>query len=124
MSGDIRHAWMHLYTHTLNQVFEGYGQTECAAGCTITLPGDCSTGHVGPPLPCCEIKLVDVKDMNYFAENGEGEVSGCGFDVLSMGFQDHVFIYDSVPPPPLVCVCVCVCVFRCVSKEQMCSVDI
>ncbi len=57
------------------QVFEGYGQTECTAGCNITLPGDFSTGHVGPPLPCSKIKLVDVKDMNYFASNAEGEVS-------------------------------------------------
>lgn len=32
-------------------------------------------GHVGPPLPCNDIKLVDVADMNYFAANGEGEVS-------------------------------------------------
>ncbi len=57
------------------QVFEGYGQTECTAGCSVTLPGDFSTGHVGPPLPCNKMKLVDVKDMNYFASNGEGEVS-------------------------------------------------
>ena len=57
------------------KVFEGYGQTECTAGCSLTLPGDVSTGHVGPPMPCNRIKLVDIKDMNYFASNGEGEVS-------------------------------------------------
>lgn len=32
------------------------------------------TGHVGVPLPCNFVKLVDVEDMNYFASNGEGEV--------------------------------------------------
>ena len=32
------------------------------------------TGHVGPPLPCNKIKLVDVPDMNYFAKDGRGEV--------------------------------------------------
>lgn len=32
------------------------------------------TGHVGAPLPCNFIRLVDVKDMNYFASKGEGEV--------------------------------------------------
>lgn len=32
------------------------------------------TGRVGPPLPCNDMKLVDVPEMNYFAANGEGEV--------------------------------------------------
>lgn len=32
-------------------------------------------GHVGPPLPCNYVKLVDVAEMNYLAANGEGEVS-------------------------------------------------
>ncbi|RIA90730.1 hypothetical protein C1645_823030 [Glomus cerebriforme] len=47
------------------EVFEGYGQTENAAGLTISLMGDTSSGHVGPPQVCCEVKLVDVPDMNY-----------------------------------------------------------
>ena len=33
-----------------------------------------SSGHVGPPLPCNAVKLVDVAEMNYLAANGEGEV--------------------------------------------------
>ena len=33
-----------------------------------------SPGHVGAPLPCNSIKLVDVAEMNYLAANGEGEV--------------------------------------------------
>ena len=57
-------------------MFEGYGQTECTAGATLTLPGDFGPGHVGPPLSCNIVKLEDVPDMNYFAANGEGEVSG------------------------------------------------
>ncbi|XP_044136710.1 long-chain-fatty-acid--CoA ligase 6 isoform X4 [Bufo gargarizans] len=55
------------------QVYEGYGQTECTAGCTFTTPGDWTSGHVGAPLPCNFIKLVDVEEMNYFAAKGEGE---------------------------------------------------
>uniref|UniRef100_A0A8C8E3A3 Long-chain-fatty-acid--CoA ligase n=1 Tax=Oryzias sinensis TaxID=183150 RepID=A0A8C8E3A3_9TELE len=55
------------------QIFEGYGQTECAAACTFTMPGDATTGHVGMPLPCNYMKLVDVEEMSYFASNGEGE---------------------------------------------------
>ena len=56
------------------QVFEGYGQTECTAGATLSLPGDFSVGHVGAPLPCNFIKLVDVPEMDYFSRNNEGEV--------------------------------------------------
>lgn len=41
------------------KISEGYGMTEtCGAAC-ITLedgPHDFEAGHVGPPLPCCEIK--------------------------------------------------------------------
>lgn len=82
-------------------IFEGYGQTECTAGCTFSMPGDWSTGmvlrlhppppmccssilsrhvcaslsgHVGSPLPCAMVKLVDIPEMNYYAKNGEGEV--------------------------------------------------
>lgn len=36
-----------------------------------------SPGHVGPPLPCNSVKLVDVAEMNYLAANGEGEVRRC-----------------------------------------------
>ncbi|XP_058492636.1 long-chain-fatty-acid--CoA ligase 1 [Solea solea] len=55
-------------------IFEGYGQTECTAGCTFSLPGDFTAGHVGSPLPCAMVKLVDIPDMNYYAKNGEGEI--------------------------------------------------
>ncbi|NXN95391.1 ACSL5 ligase, partial [Rhinopomastus cyanomelas] len=56
------------------QIFEAYGQTECAAGCTFSMPGDWTTGHVGAPLACNIIKLEDVEEMNYFSSNNEGEV--------------------------------------------------
>ncbi|KAF1373602.1 hypothetical protein PFLUV_G00240600 [Perca fluviatilis] len=48
------------------QIFEAYGQTECTAGCTFTMPGDSTSGHVGVPLPCNVVKLVCIKGRNVF----------------------------------------------------------
>ncbi|KAL9553112.1 hypothetical protein MBANPS3_003455 [Mucor bainieri] len=49
------------------KVFEGYGQTEnFCAGC-LTISDDNTSGVVGVPFPCSEIKLVDVPDMEYHA---------------------------------------------------------
>ncbi|TMS17480.1 long-chain-fatty-acid--CoA ligase 1-like [Larimichthys crocea] len=70
------------------QFFEGYGQTECTAGCTLTMPGDWTAGHVGAPLPCNTIKLVDVSEMNYLAVNGEGEVCVKGPNVFQGYLKD------------------------------------
>ncbi|TVU26988.1 hypothetical protein EJB05_29566, partial [Eragrostis curvula] len=51
------------------EVLEGYGMTETS--CTITAMdiGDKSFGHVGSPNPSCEVKLVDVLEMNYTSED-------------------------------------------------------
>jgi len=46
-------------------VFEGYGMTESACVIAKTAADDFSTGHVGPPAPSCEVKLVDVPEMSY-----------------------------------------------------------
>ncbi|XP_056153734.1 long-chain-fatty-acid--CoA ligase 5 [Lampris incognitus] len=70
------------------QIFEAYGQTECTAGCTFTMPGDATSGHVGVPLPCNVVKLVDVEEMNYFASNGEGEVCIMGKNVFKGYLKD------------------------------------
>ncbi|KAM9837104.1 long-chain-fatty-acid--CoA ligase 5 [Aulostomus maculatus] len=70
------------------QIFEAYGQTECTAGCTFTMPGDATSGHVGAPLPCNIVKLVDVEEMNYFASNGEGEVCIKGRNVFKGYLKD------------------------------------
>ncbi|XP_012499461.1 PREDICTED: long-chain-fatty-acid--CoA ligase 1 isoform X1 [Propithecus coquereli] len=64
------------------QFYEGYGQTESTAGCCLTLPGDCTAGHVGSPMPCNFIKLVDVEEMNYMAAKGEGEICVKGPNVF------------------------------------------
>uniref|UniRef100_A0A8C6XP47 Long-chain-fatty-acid--CoA ligase n=1 Tax=Naja naja TaxID=35670 RepID=A0A8C6XP47_NAJNA len=70
------------------QFYEGYGQTECTAGCSLTIPGDWTAGHVGAPMPCNIIKLVDVEEMNYFAAKGEGEVCVKGANVFQGYLKD------------------------------------
>uniref|UniRef100_A0AAY4BD77 Arachidonate--CoA ligase n=1 Tax=Denticeps clupeoides TaxID=299321 RepID=A0AAY4BD77_9TELE len=78
------------------QFYEGYGQTECTAGCTMSMPGDWTAGHVGPPLPCNHVKLVDVPDMNYFAANGEGEVCVKGANVFKGYLKDPEKTGDAI----------------------------
>ncbi|NXK92157.1 ACSL1 ligase, partial [Formicarius rufipectus] len=70
------------------QFYEGYGQTECTAGCSLSLPGDWTAGHVGAPMPCNIIKLVDVQEMNYLAAKGEGEVCVKGPNVFRGYLKD------------------------------------
>ncbi|XP_077205840.1 long-chain-fatty-acid--CoA ligase 5 [Paroedura picta] len=70
------------------QIFEAYGQTECTAGCTFSLPGDWTTDHVGPPLACNLVKLDDVAEMNYFAANNEGEICIKGPNVMKGYLKD------------------------------------
>ena len=50
---------------------EGYGQTECVAPATLTVQGDYHPEHVGPPLASNAIKLIDVPDMDYYANQGK-----------------------------------------------------
>ncbi|ELW47037.1 Long-chain-fatty-acid--CoA ligase 1 [Tupaia chinensis] len=88
-SGIIRNnsLWDKLIFHKI-QFYEGYGQTECTAGCCLTVPGDWTAGHVGAPMPCNFIKLVDVEEMNYMAAKGEGEVCVKGPNVFQGYLKD------------------------------------
>ncbi|KAI6652306.1 Long-chain-fatty-acid--CoA ligase 5 [Oopsacas minuta] len=70
-------------------VYEGYGQTESGAAATLCMPGEALGGHVGPPLPCNIVKVVDVPDMEYYAKNGEGEVCFKGPNVFKGYLHDE-----------------------------------
>lgn len=50
-------------------VREGYGMTEAACTIAFTRDGDFTTGHVGAPVPCAELKLVDIPAMNYLTSD-------------------------------------------------------
>lgn len=71
------------------EVIEGYGQTETTAASTTTFMGDYTTGHVGGPMCCNEIKLVSVPDMNYLVTDkfhGKDEKAGkAGIPCLGRG---------------------------------------
>lgn len=67
---------------------EGYGQTETTAPITMTVAGDVETKHVGPPLPCCCIKLTDVPEMNYYARENKGELCVKGANVFRGYYND------------------------------------
>ncbi|XP_033096900.1 long-chain-fatty-acid--CoA ligase 1-like [Anneissia japonica] len=77
-------------------VIEGYGQTESGVAVTFTVPGDHSTGHVGPPISCCMIKLVDVPDMEYYAANDKGEVCYKGVNIFKGYLNDPEKTKDAV----------------------------
>ena len=44
--------------------------------------------HVGPPVACCCVKLVDVPEMEYYAVNNQGEVCVKGTNVFIGYFKD------------------------------------
>ena len=53
--------------------YEGYGQTEALGAEFVTYPDDSSFGNVGGILPHLEFKLIDVPEMNYFANDKDAE---------------------------------------------------
>ncbi len=49
--------------------FQAFGQTESAGAITLCDPLDLTRGSLGPPMPACSIKVVDVPEMNYFSHD-------------------------------------------------------
>ena len=78
----LTHSWLSAcYHHTHNSCPCQWAVIGIITSVYITACSHakrwCSTGHVGVPVPCNVVKLVDVEEMNYFASNGEGEASQC-----------------------------------------------
>eukprot|EP01121_Diplochlamys_sp_Union-15-3_P021778 TRINITY_DN8_c0_g1_i1.p1 TRINITY_DN8_c0_g1~~TRINITY_DN8_c0_g1_i1.p1 ORF type:complete len:697 (+),score=139.93 TRINITY_DN8_c0_g1_i1:60-2150(+) len=73
-------------------VLQGYGLTEtCGAGSLMELDDVVSVGNAGPPVACCEFKLVDVPEMKYFSTDKphpRGEIWIRGKNVSCGYFQN------------------------------------
>ncbi|KAA8526635.1 hypothetical protein F0562_008162 [Nyssa sinensis] len=70
---------------------QGYGLTETFAGAAFTEWDDPSVGRVGPPLPCCHIKLVSWEEGGYTTSDKpmpRGEVVVGGFSVTAGYFNN------------------------------------
>ncbi|GAB2287332.1 Long chain acyl-CoA synthetase 7 peroxisomal [Dionaea muscipula] len=75
------------------RVVEGYGMTETSCVISCVDEGDLLSGHVGSPSTACELKLVDVPEMNYTSEDQpypRGEIFVRGPIVFKGYFKDEV----------------------------------
>ncbi|XVE72579.1 hypothetical protein DITRI_Ditri11bG0049600 [Diplodiscus trichospermus] len=70
---------------------QGYGLTETCAGTAFSEWDDTNVGQVGPPLPCCYIKLVTWEEGGYTISDKpmpRGEVVVGGFSVTTGYFNN------------------------------------
>ncbi|KAM0845403.1 hypothetical protein ACQ4PT_056404 [Festuca glaucescens] len=75
------------------EILEGYGMTETSCVITTMDVGDKLIGHVGSPNPACEVKLVDVPEMNYTSEDQpypRGEICVRGPIIFHGYYKDEV----------------------------------
>nr|KJB12547.1 hypothetical protein B456_002G023800 [Gossypium raimondii] len=75
------------------RVLEGYGMTESSCVISMMDEGDNLSGHVGSPNPACEIKLVDVPEMNYTSDDEphpRGEICVRGPIIFQGYYKDEV----------------------------------
>jgi long-chain acyl-CoA synthetase len=75
------------------RVTEGYGMTETSCVISGMDEGDNLTGHVGSPNPACEVKLVDVPEMNYTSADQphpRGEICVRGPIIFTGYYKDEI----------------------------------
>ena len=72
-------------------VFQGYGLSEVGI-VAVTAKDDPTLGHVGPPMPCVEMKLADIPDMDYLHSDRpypRGEICIRGPTVFQGYYKDE-----------------------------------
>ncbi|KAJ5069649.1 long-chain-fatty-acid--coa ligase 5 [Anaeramoeba ignava] len=73
-----------------NATIQGYGMTETGASGTIGCCKMVSSGNVGFPSTCDEVKLVDVPEMGYVSDDTQqsGEIWIRGYNVFQGYYKD------------------------------------
>lgn len=67
--------------------------------CAIMTPENFTCGSVGGPVPCCEIKLVDVPDANYLSTNqpkAQGEIYVRGSSIAKGYFKQEELTKETI----------------------------
>jgi len=62
--------------------------TESACALCCSHQDDATLGHCGPPVTCAEVRVVDVPEMGYYANQQQGEVQVRGPSVFSGYFKN------------------------------------
>jgi len=88
LSAEVRDFLRIVFTPNVR---EGYGLTETCAGATLQLTFDPDSTLIGPPIPCAEIKLMDVPEMNYYSTDHppRGEICIRGPCVSPGYYRNH-----------------------------------
>ncbi|KRZ56623.1 Long-chain-fatty-acid--CoA ligase 1 [Trichinella nativa] len=69
-------------------IIESYGQTETVGPVAATLIDETEAGHVGALVPNTEVKLIDVEELNYYAQDDRGEICVRSNTLTSGYFRD------------------------------------
>lgn len=78
----ISHTVLNFMRNSLGcAVLQSYDITECSSYVTMTMCTDPMPNHLGTPLACNKVKLVNVPELNInFKESQIGEVSHIEFE--------------------------------------------
>ncbi|KAH6621301.1 hypothetical protein B0J18DRAFT_432117 [Chaetomium sp. MPI-SDFR-AT-0129] len=84
-----------------NNFVQGFGMTETYAVGTVQLPGDFTTGNIGPPCPSVELCIESVPDYEYTVEdkpNPRGELLMRGPIIFQEYFRNPEETAKSIEP--------------------------
>ncbi|RIA97659.1 hypothetical protein C1645_751631 [Glomus cerebriforme] len=80
-------------------ILQGYGMTETCGMCAVMPPEQFAYGSVGSPVPCLEIKLVDVPEAGYKSTNTpnpQGEIWIRGPVITKGYFKNEIITKETL----------------------------